>query len=519
MIKNILVSVSDKVGLVDLLKPLVREGAQIVSTGGTAKHLMDAGFKVKDISELTGFPEVMGGRVKTLHPKVYMSLLAREWVPGDQEILKEQGLEYFDLVICNLYPFEQTLKAQASQLNKKELIEQIDIGGPTLLRAAAKNFSRVAVLCNPSDYQWFLNHKDSLSFEKRQLLASKVFFHVSAYDSLIAQTLSTLEMPQNIENQETKDWSLGGTVVQTLRYGENPHQTAQWIAAKGARGLQDAEVLQGKVLSYNNILDLEAAWKLVRLFKNPGSVVVKHNNPCGAAEVKNNIEEALNLSLAADPVSAFGGIVVLNRSVNAAMAHRLSEIFLECIMAPDFTEDALSVFDKKKNLRLLKWKDLMETPIGGEVKSVTGGFLLQSADINFDENLVSGHWTFVGEKPSESLMLDLQFGEKVCASLKSNAICIVAQGKTLGMGMGQVNRVDAVQQAIERMKKHHGPQKDMILVSDAFFPFKDSVELAHQAGVKWILQPGGSVKDNEVIEAAKSFNINMILTNVRHFKH
>ncbi len=503
MFQNALVSVSEKKGLVEFLKPLYQKGMRIVSTGGTAQHLKDNGIQIVDISEQTGFPEVMGGRVKTLHPNVHMPILSRQDHPEDFELLKKSGLAPFDLVICNLYPFEAAVE---KKLQGAELIEKIDIGGPTVLRAAAKNFSQVTVVCDPHDYEWIAEKKE-MTLEDRKKLASKVFAHVSSYDSLVAAELG---------NGWGEQFSLGGHKVMELRYGENPHQQAAWYRVLAdQKGLHTAEVLQGKVLSYNNLLDLEAASSLVQTFTEPAAVAVKHNNPCGAS-VASQLSVAVEQTLKADPVSVFGGIIAVNREIGKAEAEMLQGIFLECVVAPSYSTEALEIFAKKKNLRILKWKSLGQEQMRFEMKTIAGGFLLQQKD-SVASDISS--WKFLGEKPSDSVLKDLQFGEKVCATLKSNAIALVKNGQTVGLGMGQVNRVDAVKQAIERMKTHFGNLSQVILASDAFFPFPDSIEVAAKAGVSWVLQPGGSMKDEDVFAAAKGLGVNMAITGVRHFKH
>lgn len=506
MWKRALVSVSDKTGLLELLSPLVAKGLEIVSTGGTAKFLKEKGFAVKEISEVTGFPEVMDGRVKTLHPKVHMGLLGRRDSREHMDSMKQFGVEGFDLVVVNLYPFEEAARSKASM---PDLIEKIDIGGPSMLRSAAKNHASVAVLCDPSDYAWFLDNSDHWSEEKGRRLAAKVYAHTSVYDSLIARELG-------YEGPEL--FPAGGKLVQSLRYGENPHQTAAWYRwPADDKGLSSARILQGKELSYNNLLDLDASVSLVREFDGPGAVAVKHNNPCGAA-VSKELTKAVQGALKSDPVSVFGGIVAINREVGAAEASLLSEIFLECIVAPSFSEEALSIFAKKKNLRVLAWPGMGSFERKFDMRSVAGGFLVQTPD-RFGKDI--SHWKFAGETADEARRADLVFGEKVCGVLKSNSIALVADGITVGLGMGQVNRVDAVEQALTRMRAHHpdlNPSK-VSLISDAFFPFPDSIEKAADAGVTWILQPGGSVKDEEVLAAAKRRGVNVVLTGQRHFRH
>ena len=367
MFKNALVSVSDKAGLIEFLKPLYQQGLRIVSTGGTAQFLKDNGMKVVDISEQTGFPEVMGGRVKTLHPHVHMAILARGDHPEDFELLKERGLAPFDLVVCNLYPFEQAVE---KKYQGAELIEKIDIGGPTVLRASAKNFSQVTVLCDPQDYPTVLA-KGETTLEDRKKFAAKVFAHCSAYDSLVASELG---------NGWGENFSLGGHKVMDLRYGENPQQSATWYRLlANQNGLHSSEIIQGKTLSYNNLLDLDAASSLVQMFSEPAAVAVKHNNPCGAA-IAESIDDAVEKALKADPISVFGGIIATNREIGKKSAEALHSLFLECIVAPSFTAEALEIFAKKKNLRILKWAGLSQKQTSFEMKTVAGGFLLQNKD-------------------------------------------------------------------------------------------------------------------------------------------
>lgn len=513
MFKNALVSVSDKTGLVEFLKPLADKGLRVVSTGGTAAHLKENGIKVIDLKDQTGFPEVMGGRVKTLHPRVHMPLLARANEPGDLELLKKEGLDPFDLLIVNLYPFEATLKQEG--MAEHEMIEKIDIGGPSLLRGAAKNFDSMTVVCDPADFKWLA--KGETTRDERKKLAGKVFAHVSRYDSLISHWFGAFW---------GEEISLGGTKVGELRYGENPEQKASWygFSGSGATGLHAAKIIQGKPLSYNNILDLEAATLLASKFEQQTAAVgVKHNNPCGVA-IDESLSHAVEKMIAADPVSIFGGIIALNSHCDAASAEKLNKIFLECVIAPSFDAKALEIFATKKNLRVLEWPELNRAHRPIEMKTVAGGFLIQTVD-----SLGSPieHWKYVNGKPSHTELADLVFAEKVCASLKSNSIAIVRNLQTLGLGMGQVNRVEAVQHAIDRMRSHHAEAtakpsasgSSLVLASDAFFPFPDSIVKAADAGVKWILQPGGSVKDEEVINEAVKRNINMVITGTRHFRH
>lgn len=502
MFKNALVSVSNKKNLSSFITPLSKSGMRVVSTGGTSQFLKKNGIEVVEVSQQTGFPEMMDGRVRTLHPYIHMGLLARSHNHDDMRLLQEHNIEAFDLVVVNLYPFEEAL---SKNLKFEEMIEFIDIGGPSLLRAASKNFERIAVVCEPEDYQWILNKKE-LTYQDRKLLAAKAFQHVSRYDQLISNFLN-----------ESSELSVHGELKQKLRYGENPQQEASWYKSK-LGGLHDAQILQGKELSYNNILDLDAAIKtLYDMGSRPSAVGVKHNSPCGVA-IQDKLEDSIRMMLEADPVSIFGGIVACNQMIDQGSAKILSSLFLECVIAPDFSSEALEIFSRKKNMRVLKWKDMMslseKTDI--EVRSVSGGFLMQTqGPLDFDK----ASWKYVGEKPNHEIATNLEFAMRVCAHLKSNAIAIVSQGQTVGLGMGQVNRVDAVEQAIQRKSKFHINAKDVCLASDAFFPFPDSIEIIAQAGIKWIIQPGGSVKDTEVIDKAKSLGVNMILTGQRYFRH
>ena len=504
--KNALVSVSDKTDLVDFLRPLAARGTRVVSTGGTARALNDAGLSIVDVSEQTGFPEVMDGRVKTLHPRVHMPLLAREGHAADQALLAENGLEAFDLVVVNLYPFEQTL---ASRADFSELIENIDIGGPTLVRAAAKNFARIAVVVDPADYAR-LRELGEVSLDERRRLAAKAFAHVSTYDAMIAHALGAGAATE-------VNFPLGGSRERTLRYGENPHQRATWYRRRGAAfGWHDAEVLQGKELSYNNLLDLDSSLGLLRDLDGPSAVAVKHGNPCGAATAVTG-DDALGRCLESDPVSVFGAIVALNVEVTEAVARRLGDVFLECVVAPKFSEGARAHLAKKKNLRLLEWSGLGLRDEFPRIQTIQGGFLVQQPDHVLTWN---PEWSIVGDHPSPAIRADLSFAWAVAAHLKSNAIAVAGDRQTLGLGMGQVNRVDAVEQALGRAAKFHaGRSGALVLASDAFFPFADSIDLIAAAGVRWVIQPGGSVRDAEVIARARELKVNLVLTGQRHFRH
>ena len=499
--KNAFVSVYDKTGLYEFLKPLALEGLRIVSTGGTAKYLRSKGFSVVEITEQTEFPEVFSGRVKSLHPHIYMPVLARKWIKEDQKILKQYKLKPFDLIICNLYPFSEKRHLK----NDKDLTEWIDVGGPSLLRAAAKNFFSVTVLCSPSDYS---SAQKETSLNKRKLLAAKVFEHLSQYDSLISETLS-----------EKTGFSLKGNRFKSLRYGENPHQKAEWHSCS-PKGLHQAHILQGKPLSFNNLLDLQTAVSVVRDFAQPTVVAVKHTNPCGIAS-HSNIHQALLKGMRADPLSVFGGIIGFNRKVTKQCAQSLKELFIECVIAPDFSKEALTLMKAKKNTRLLKWPEMLSFPTNEkDFKPIDGGVLVQDREKSFLKSSWNKNWKIIGKIPDKKTKEDLLFSWTVCSHLKSNSIAIVKNRQTLGLGMGQVNRVDSVRLALARAGEFHPRNtQSLVLASDGFFPFADSIELIAQKGIQWIIQPGGSLRDKEVIEKAEQLQINMVLTGNRHFKH
>jgi len=515
-----LVSTSDKTGLIEFLKPLVAQGTitSIVSTGGTYVYLKNNNFTVVEVSEITQFPEVLDGRVKTLHPLIHMGLLADKDNVEHEAQMKEQKALPFDMVVGNLYPFEKTAVSADSTFD--ELIENIDIGGPSFLRASAKNFKSVIVLSSPDDYAWVLKKliDKSLTFEDKKKLAIKVFSLTAYYDSLIVEKLCDDKSILEYLNIPLKK-------KLQLRYGENAHQKACWyMNPLKAASLNDVEIHQGKELSYNNILDLDAALNLVKLFESAACVAVKHNNPCGAA-ISENIFSAAQKAIKSDPKSIFGGIVAFNQEVDLKTCELFKDIFLECIVAPVFSSEALEFLTSKKNLRALSFKKNNLTNICNQsnlnynnVKSISGGVLLQQED-----TFKTSDWSFLGTSPDSALLADMIFGEKIAAALKSNAIAIVVRGQTVGLGMGQVNRVDAVKQAIERMldcqKRLDFDLAEAVLISDAFFPFADSIELIAHYGIKWILQPGGSVQDEKVIESALKNKINMIISKRRHFKH
>ncbi len=496
-IKNALVSVSNKEGLESLAEFLIKNEVRTLSTGGTYKRLKELGVPVIKVSEQTDFPEVMGGRVKTLHPKVHMGLLARDQHEGDQAVLDENGVEKFDLLVVNLYPFKEKLK---ENLAENEMVEFIDVGGPSMIRAGAKNYPRLLTLTSPLDYS-LLNNTENIDINKRREMSAKAFRHLSDYDKSVC------------------NWLLGSdSKTKKLRYGENPHQTATWRPTE-VEGLHEAEILQGKELSFNNIIDLSAAIESLAQFEKNTVVSVKHNNPCGVATA-DSVEEAVKKSLAGDPQSVFGGIIASNVEINKTAAEELTSLFLECIIAPSISDEAKEVFKKKKNLRVLVWPKLVEGYFPSkDYKRVIGGEVEQSPDQVAD--LDTSSWKVVsGSQPDETFMKALAFSWKCVARLKSNAIAITGGEQTLGLGMGQVNRVDSVEIAVQRWKRFHSEYKGpVVLASDAFFPFADSIELAHKAGIDWIVQPGGSIKDQEVIDKAKELGVNMVFTGKRHFLH
>lgn len=511
-IKRALISVSDKTGVVEFARQLAEAGVEIISTGGTKKLLEESGISVIGISDVTGFPEIMDGRVKTLHPAVHSGLLAVRDNETHQQQMKELGLEYIDLVVVNLYPFQQTIAKP--DVTYEDAIENIDIGGPAMLRAAAKNHVYVTVVVDSGDYAQVLEEikqQQDTTLETRKRLAAKVFRHTAAYDALIADYL-------NQQTGETMPERLTVTYekVQDLRYGENPHQSAAFYRKPLAEpgNITTAEQLHGKELSYNNINDANAALQIVKEFSEPAVVAVKHMNPCGVG-IGSNAHEAFEKAYAADPVSIFGGIVAFNRKVEKETALRLHEIFLEIVIAPDFSPEALEVLTQKKNIRLLKLSG-MENGKRQElmITSVEGGMLVQDKDIR---QLASDEWKVVTDRaPSEEELKQLLFAWKVVKHVKSNAIVLAKDDMTIGVGAGQMNRVGAAGIAIEQAGEK---ARGSVLASDAFFPMGDTLELAAKAGITAVIQPGGSIRDEESIQVANENGMAMVMTGVRHFKH
>ncbi len=496
-IKTALVSVADKSNLNVLAKFFKKNNIKVVSTSATFSALKKLGVNTVEVCHQTGFPEVMGGRVKTLHPKIHMALLAREGSEEDSALLKENGIKPFDLLVVNLYPF---LKKQQEGVKGNDLIEFIDVGGPSMIRAGAKNFLRLVTLTSPKDYS-LLETGEVESLKVRKSLAGKAFKHLSEYDRGVFSWLLN-------ENKQSNK----------LRYGENPHQEGVWLFDKGKEGLHQGTVLQGKKLSFNNLLDLTTAVESLALFEKSTVVSVKHNNPCGIGSGK-NIKEALEKSLNADPMSVFGGIVAMNKELDVACAEKLIGIFLECVIAPSVSKEARAVFATKKNLRVLEWPVLIKgyRPEKDQ-KRISGGVVEQTVDCL---QTPFSKWVQVsGETPGAQVVEALEFSWKVVRRLKSNAVSICGRDLTLGLGMGQVNRVDAVKSAIKRWSAFHkGYEGPVVLASDGFFPFSDSIELAAKAGIKWIVQPGGSIKDEVVIQKAKDLGLGMFFTGERHFLH
>ncbi|WP_058828946.1 bifunctional phosphoribosylaminoimidazolecarboxamide formyltransferase/IMP cyclohydrolase [Paenibacillus polymyxa] len=512
-IKRALVSVSDKRGIVEFCRELSKLGVEIVSTGGTSSLLSKEGIPVIGISEVTGFPEIMDGRVKTLHPAVHSGLLAVRDNEEHQRQMKELGLDYIDLVVVNLYPFAETIAKPG--VTYEDAIENIDIGGPTMLRSAAKNHAFVSVVVDADDYSTVLEEirKDGdTELNTRKRLAAKVFRHTASYDALISDYLSNVTgdpLPERYTVTYEK--------IQDLRYGENPHQQAAFyrepLAAKGT--LTTAKQLHGKELSYNNINDANAALQIVKEFSEPTVVAVKHMNPCGVG-IGGSIYEAYSKAYAADPTSIFGGIVAANRIIDGDTANKLSEIFLEIILATGFTKEALEILTKKKNIRLLDLGELSPSEAKSRfvVTSIEGGMVVQQNDVHaVDPDAL----TVVTERaPSEEELKQLLFSWKVVKHVKSNAIVLAADNMTIGVGAGQMNRVGAAKIAIEQAGDK---AKGSVLASDAFFPMGDTLELAAKTGITAVIQPGGSIKDEESIKVANAYGIAMVFTGVRHFKH
>ncbi len=517
-----LLSVSNKTGLIELARSLTQDlDFEIVSSGGTAKAISAAGIAVTKVSDYTGSPEILGGRVKTLHPKVHGGILARPDQTDDAQDLADNDIRSFDLVVVNLYPFEQTIAKP--EVSLASAVENIDIGGPTMIRAAAKNYAYLTVLCNSNQYEDYLvvakanQGNPPLAF--RASCAQQAFWHTANYDCAIAQYLTQV---QTLDNQPDAaaalpaHYAISGQLKQTLRYGENPHQAAGWYQHGAiASGWAAAEQLQGKALSYNNLIDLEAARRIIAEFpsaEQPAAAVLKHTNPCGVA-ISDALSTAYQQAFDADSISAFGGIVALNQPIDEATASALTGTFLECVVAPGCEPTAKEILSKKKNLRVLILPDLMAGP-SRTVRAIAGGFLSQAAD---DLRPNPSQWTFVTQlKPNDAELAEMLFAWRVVKHVKSNAILVTGNKTTLGVGAGQMNRVGAVKIALEQASER---ASGATLASDGFFPFDDSVRTAAAAGIRAIVQPGGSIRDQDSITAADELGLIMAFTGTRHFLH
>jgi len=519
-VRRALVSVSDKTGLADFARGLAELGVEILSTGGTATALREAGLEVTDVSEFTGQEEILGGRVKTLHPRLHAALLARRSEPEHMATLEREGIEPIDLVCVNLYPFEQTVAGH--EVAPQEAIENIDIGGPTMIRAAAKNHEGVAVVVKPESYDAVLaeleESEGEISATTRHWLANEAFAQTARYDAAISRWFSTEyeEYPEHLAVAYEK--------VLDLSYGENPHQRAALYAEAGTRShiLSRVSKLHGRALSFNNVLDYDSARSLVGDFESPACVIVKHNNPCGVAIGEDALEAYLK-ALACDPVSAYGGVIAFNRPVGRELAEKLHENFVEVLSAPGYEEGALEVLQQKEAIRILDEEERRQpNPAERDVKRVMGGLLIQDRDGDPEPREIMEAVT--GTEPSEQQWRDMCFAWTVCRRVRSNAIVIAKEGATLGIGAGQMSRVDSVRLAVEKCREARGAEADSLLAdsalaSDAFFPFADGPELAIQAGTTSVIQPGGSKRDAEVIEACENAGVTMVFTKHRHFRH
>ncbi len=506
-IKRALVSVSDKTGLIELASALARHGVEIVSTGSTAKQIATAGIAVTEVSKVTGFPESLDGRVKTLHPSIHGGILADLRLESHKSELEKLGISPFQLVVVNLYPFEETISSGAGY---EESVEQIDIGGPAMVRAAAKNHANVAIVVSPDRYSEVISAIEGggTSFELRKTLAQEAFAHTARYDSAIATWMAG----------GAEELSLRFSKVSDLRYGENSHQKAALYADQGAIGIAHAAQLGGKEMSFNNFVDVDAALRAAYDFDEPAVAIIKHANPCGVAiadsDSDDSIFSAYKKAHATDSVSAYGGVIAANRIVTKKMAEAVAEVFTEVIVSRGYEPEALEILRKKKNLRILKLSADFELG-NSEVRQISGGVLVQEPD-SF-RNFSSGNWTLVSGKPADAQTLrDLEFAWRAVRSVKSNAILLASNGAAVGIGMGQVNRLDSCRLAIARAADR---AKDSVAASDAFFPFADGLQVLIDGGIKAVVQPGGSVRDEEVIAVAKDAGITMYFTSERHFFH
>jgi phosphoribosylaminoimidazolecarboxamide formyltransferase/IMP cyclohydrolase len=520
-IKRAILSVTDKSGLVEFARRLAAQGVELISTGGTARALRDAGLNVRDISDLTGFPEMLDGRVKTLHPKVHGAILHVRSNPAHVAAVKEHGIEAVDMLVVNLYAFEKT--AGKPGVHFEEIVENIDIGGPSMVRSAAKNFQDVAIVTSAADYEAIASELEQnageLSLKTKWGLAQKAFATTAAYDTAIANALAeiTLDDASNFDISQLGQSAsfpqalrLNFHKVFDLRYGENPHQKAALYSDGSGRGVANGQQLQGKELSYNNIVDLQAAWDLAQDFTEPVCAIIKHTNPCGTA-IGATLKEAYLRALECDPVSAFGGVIGVNRVIDGEAAAEMAKLFVEAIAAPDFTQEAREHFAKKKNLRLVQIADLQQKWV---LKNVSGGVLVQDNDVHpiaeADLKVVSKR------QPTAAEMRAMLFAWKVCKHVKSNAILYARDGQSVGVGAGQMSRVDSARIGAAKAVL---PLSGTVAASDAFFPFPDGVEVIAQAGATAIIQPGGSMRDQEVIDTADRLGLAMVFTGVRHFRH
>jgi phosphoribosylaminoimidazolecarboxamide formyltransferase / IMP cyclohydrolase len=521
MIKQALISVSDKTGVLDFAKALSAMGVNLLSTGGTAKLLADNGVKVTEVADYTGFPEMLDGRVKTLHPKVHGGILARRDLPEHVAALEKHGIPTIDMVVVNLYPFQQTVAKEHCSL--EDAIENIDIGGPTMLRSSAKNHKDVVVICDPVDYSRVLDemkaNKGEVSYDTKFALATKVFAHTAQYDGAITNYLTSLgeDKAHATRSSYPQTFNLHFEKVQEMRYGENPHQSAAFYRDLNPfdGALANYKQLQGKELSYNNIGDADAAWECVKTFEEPACVIIKHANPCGVAIGANPLE-AYSKALQTDPTSAFGGIIAFNREVDGKAAEAVAKQFVEVLLAPSFTAEAKQVFTAKQNVRLL------EVPLGTgvnayDLKRVGGGLLVQSPDA---KNVAVAELKVVSKKqPTPQQMQDLMFAWRVAKFVKSNAIVFCANGMTMGVGAGQMSRVDSARIASIKAQNAGLTLAGSAVASDAFFPFRDGLDVVVAAGATCVIQPGGSMRDQEVIDAADEQGVVMLFTGTRHFRH
>ena len=528
-LKRALISVYDKTGLEELAQGLHSAGVSLVSTGSTAKRIAEAGVPVTEVADLTGFPECLEGRVKTLHPRVHAGILADRRKDDHVRQLQQLEIESFDLVVVNLYPFAETVRSGAG---RDEVVEQIDIGGPSMVRAAAKNHPSVAVVVDPARYDDVVVAASDGGFDlaARRRLAAAAFSHTAAYDTAVAEwTQKTLLADDPQADLVMPPYAgLGFERAETLRYGENPHQAAAlYLDQAASAGIAQAEQLHGKAMSYNNYVDADAALRTVGDFDEPAVAVVKHNNPCGLAVAtpgaEDPVADAHRKAHACDPLSAYGGVIAVNRPVSEAMARAVKDIFTEVVVAPDFEPAALEILTQKKNIRLLRLPEgFGRDPL--EFRQISGGALMQVADRSQAEGDDPANWTLVaGQAADEQTMADLAFAWKALRPVKSNAILLADDGATVGIGMGQVNRVDSCRLAVERANTLDSDGKrraeGSVAASDAFFPFADGLEVLLQAGVRAVVQPGGSIRDEEVMAAAEAAGVTMYTTGARHFFH